>query len=136
MNNGIKRLSAVICTALIAFSLTGCKKDDNHGMGSIDADSKTIEIVEGVSLDEDTMKESIIAYYDIYNEAFIKAGEDIKVTVEFTNQGEVNVVSAQDGKSQTIFSWQSIVGAYSYLYEKEQVDLEGNVLVDISDFIQ
>ena len=99
------------------------------------ADSKTIEVVEGVSLSEDTMKKSIVTYYDIYNEAFAKAGEDITVTVDFTDKGEVNIVSTQNNKKQTIFSWQSIVDAFSYLYEKEQVDLKGNVLVDVSDFI-
>lgn len=130
-----KKLGAIICTALIVFSLTGCAKDTRQGKEDMTADSKTIEVVEGVSLGEDTMKKSIVAYYDIYNEAFAKAGEDITVTVDFTDKGEVNIVSTQNNKKQTIFSWQSIVDAFSYLYEKEQVDLKGNVLVDVSDFI-
>lgn len=130
-----KKLSAIICTALIVFSLTGCAKDTRQGKEDMTADSKTIEVVEGVNLSEDTMKNSIVAYYDIYNEAFAKAGEDITVTVDFTDKGEVNIVSTQNDKKQTIFSWQSIVDAFSYLYEKEQVDLKGNVLVDVSDFI-
>lgn len=130
-----KKLGAIICTALIVFLLTGCAKDTRQGKGDMTADSKTIEVVEGVSLGEDTMKKSIVAYYDIYNEAFAKAGEDITVTVDFTDKGEVNIVSTQNNKKQTIFSWQSIVDAFSYLYEKEQVDLKGNVLVDVSDFI-
>lgn len=130
-----KKLGAIICTALIVFSLMGCAKDTRQGKEDMTADSKTIEVVEGVSLSEDTMKKSIVAYYDIYNEAFAKAGEDITVTVDFTDKGEVNIVSTQNDKKQTIFSWQSIVDAFSYLYEKEQVDLKGNVLVDVSDFI-
>lgn len=137
----------LILSLLCILALVGCGK---QGVTSSEAISESIssessvvseelspeEIVEQSSLPDDKMYDVIESYYSIMNEVYEKNGEPNVVEVRKESDGSVHldvVTGTGDDqvKNEDVMSWDNVQQAYGYLYSQNQVDLDGNILVDV-----
>ena len=67
-------------------------------------------------------------YYKVFEVVMNKNGDEMTFEVEETD-GAVKVRAVRDGQEPSVLEWDTIRGAYKFLYVQGQVDLEGNLLV-------
>ena len=133
MNINIKgQFRILLCTLAVTFLLSGCsgKSNEASALKDFSADRESVQTVANAGLDQQRMLVVIEEYYDIYNELFLKNGEDIQVYVEVAEDGTVNINRTKDEQTDTVISWPGIEEGYAYLYEQQQIDIEGNILIE------
>lgn len=134
MNISIKgQFRILLCCALaVTFLLSGCNGKSNKpsALKDFSADRESVQAVTNAGSDQQRMLEVIEAYYDIYNELFLKNEEGIRISVEVSEDGTLNINRTKDGQTDTVISWPGIEEGYAYLYEQQQIDIEGNILIE------
>lgn len=144
-----KILAVMIAGVLMCFALTACGGDKAASGASSEADaSSTVsvndenltEFPSDCKLSEDEMRAVVTAYADYMTEALKSDG--YVVEVRFEDDGSVHYDGTRtdaEGNTDTVkdlASYSTVKDAFSYLYNCGQVDLEGNLLVGVSEGVQ
>lgn len=141
MKKTIVILLAVLLTASV---FVACGKTD------ITPESSSVEIVdpeadmkiypEGADLTETQLKGIVTSYAEYMTQAL--ATEGYMAQARFETDGSVHfdgVSPNEDGTTKTVPDlkvFASVKEAYAYLYHSGQVDLEGNLLVKVSEGVE
>ena len=144
-----KILAVMTAGVLLCFALTACGGDKaaSGASSAVDASSAAVvndenltEFPSDCKLSEDEMRAVVTAYADYMTEA-LKA-DGYVVEVRFEDDGSVHYDGTRtdaEGNTDTVkdlTSYSTVKDAFAYLYNCGQVDLEGNLLVGVSEGVQ
>ena len=144
-----KILAVMTAGVLLCFALTTCGGDKaaSGASSAVDASSAAVvndenltEFPSDCKLSEDEMRAVVTAYADYMTEA-LKA-DGYVVEVRFEDDGSVHYDGTRtdaEGNTDTVkdlTSYSTVKDAFAYLYNCGQVDLEGNLLVGVSEGVQ
>lgn len=133
----MKKVFAILLSAAMAtVLLCACGKTDapssepssaSEGVSSAPV-IEEVDVLENCSLSDEEMMAVIKDYYKVFEVVMNKNGDEMTFEVEETD-GAVKVRTVRDGQEPSVLEWDTIRGAYKFLYVQGQVDLEGNLLV-------
>lgn len=144
-----KILAVMTAGVLLCFVLTACGGDKAASGASSEVDASSAAVVNDENLtefpsdcklSEDEMRAVVTAYADYMTEA-LKA-DGYVVEVRFEDDGSVHYDGTRtdaEGNTDTVkdlTSYSTVKDAFAYLYNCGQVDLEGNLLVGVSEGVQ
>lgn len=144
-----KILAVMTAGVLLCFALTACGGDKAASGASSEVDASSAAVVNDENLtefpsdcklSEDEMRAVVTAYADYMTEA-LKA-DGYVVEVRFEDDGSVHYDGTRtdaEGNTDTVkdlTSYSTVKDAFAYLYNCGQVDLEGNLLVGVSEGVQ
>lgn len=144
-----KILAVMTAGVLLCFALTACGGDKAASGASSEVDASSAAVVNDENLtefpsdcklSEDEMRAVVAAYADYMTEA-LKA-DGYVVEVRFEDDGSVHYDGTRtdaEGNTDTVkdlTSYSTVKDAFAYLYNCGQVDLEGNLLVGVSEGVQ
>lgn len=147
-----KALVVTVAAALMCTALCSCSKKDAASSSAATSETATsssaavaeeenlTEFPSDCKLSEDDMKAVISAYADYMTEA-LKA-DGYVVQARFEDDGSVHYDGTRtdsEGNTDTIkdlTSYDSVKDAFAYLYNCGQVDLDGNLLVGVSEGVE
>lgn len=144
-----KILAVMTAGVLLCFALTACGGDRAASGASSEVDASSAAVVNDENLtefpsdcklSEDEMRAVVAAYADYMTEA-LKA-DGYVVEVRFEDDGSVHYDGTRtdaEGNTDTVkdlTSYSTVKDAFAYLYNCGQVDLEGNLLVGVSEGVQ
>lgn len=144
-----KILAVMTAGVLLCFALTACGGDRAASGASSEVDASSAAVVNDENLtefpsdcklSEDEMRAVVTAYADYMTEA-LKA-DGYVVEVRFEDDGSVHYDGTRtdaEGNTDTVkdlTSYSTVKDAFAYLYNCGQVDLEGNLLVGVSEGVQ
>lgn len=131
-----KVFTILLSAAMVSVLLCSCGKTDTPSSvpssSSAGASSapviEEVDILENCNLSDEEMMNVIKDYYKVFEVVMNKNGEEATFEVE-ENNGAVTVRAIREGQDPSVLEWDSIRGAFEFLYAQGQVDLEGNLLV-------
>lgn len=138
--------AAILCTALCscskkdAASSTATNETASSSSATVAEEESLTEFPSDCKLGEDEMKAVIAAYADYMTEA-LKA-DGYVVQARFEDDGSVHYDGTRTdaaGNNDTIkdlTSYDSVQDAFAYLYNCGQVDVDGNLLVGVSEGVE
>lgn len=146
-----KALAVTVTAALLCTALCSCSKKDaasstatsetaSSSSAAVTDEENLTEFPSDCKLSEDDMKSVIAAYADYMTEA-LKA-DGYVVQARFDDDGSVHYDGTRtdaEGNTDTIqdlTSYDSVQDAFAYLYNCGQVDLDGNLLVGVSEGVE
>lgn len=147
-----KALVVTVAAALLCTALCSCSKKDaasssaatnetaSSSSATVAEEGSLTEFPSDCKLSEDDMKAVVSAYADYMTEA-LKA-DGYVVQARFEDDGSVHYDGTRtdsEGNTDTIkdlTSYDSVKDAFAYLYNCGQVDLEGNLLVGVSEGVE
>lgn len=148
-----KALAVTVTAALLCTALCSCSKKDaassstatsetasSSSAAAVAEEESLTEFPSDCKLSEDEMKAVVSAYADYMTEA-LKA-DGYVVQARFDDDGSVHYDGTRtdsEGNTDTIkdlTSYGSVKDAFAYLYNCGQVDLEGNLLVGVSEGVE
>lgn len=147
-----KALVVTVAAALLCTALCSCSKKDaasssaatnetaSSSSATVAEEENLTEFPSDCKLSEDDMKAVVSAYADYMTEA-LKA-DGYVVQARFEDDGSVHYDGTRtdsEGNTDTIkdlTSYDSVKDAFAYLYNCGQVDLEGNLLVGVSEGVE
>lgn len=144
-----KILAVMTAGVLLCFALTACGGDKAASGASSEVDASSAAVVNDENLtefpsdcklSEDEMRAVVTAYADYMTEA-LKA-DGYVVEVRFEDDGSVHYDGTRtdaEGNTDTVkdlTSYSTVKDAFAYPYNCGQVDLEGNLLVGVSEGVQ
>lgn len=148
-----KALAVTVTAALLCTALCSCSKKDaassstatsetasSSSAAAVAEEESLTEFPSDCKLSEDEMKAVVSAYADYMTEA-LKA-DGYVVQARFDDDGSVHYDGTRtdaEGNTDTIkdlTSYDTVQDAFAYLYNCGQVDLEGNLLVGVSEGVE
>ena len=138
----MKKTMAILLMVLLSSSiLMGCGKSENV------PESSSVEIVDPeadlkiypdeANFTESQLKGIVTSYAEYMTQAL--SSEGYKAQVRFETDGSVHFDGVRPDENGTVPDlkvFNSLKEAYAYLYHSGQVDLEGNLLVKVSEGVE
>lgn len=144
LSNRIYKFSAAAMSLVMVASLAACgtsKKEEIEPTPTPIPEDYILP--EDCLLTDESMQKSIESYMDYVNDVIDENGLSLELEVKDDGTAVINAVPDKNTTAEgvdDIVSFESVEYMFAYLYNHEQVDIEGNVLVrsvpDVLDEIE